>query len=387
MALPRAHRLDLIKPFQVMELLGRARALEAQGRDIVHMEVGEPDFPTAEPVIEAGVQALRAGKTGYTTACGLPELREAIAGHYWRTSGVHIDPSRILVTPGASGALLLALALVANAGDGVLVPDPGYPCNRHFVQHLDARAVPLPATAAQRFQPQPTDLAAVWDDGCVAAMVASPANPTGTMLAPGQGAALHDWLAERDAALIVDEIYHGLVYGAAPPTVLTERDSVLVVNSFSKYFGMTGWRLGWLVVPDGMQQDAEKLAQNLYIAASTPAQHAALACFQEPALALFEERRQAFAQRRDYLLNAVREIGFRLPAEPEGAFYLYADSSSLAEDSHALCRDLLEQAGVAITPGLDFGTLGAAGHVRFAYTNSLERLQSGVERMADWLRG
>lgn len=386
MTLPRARRLDYIKPFQVMELLARARELEAQGRDIVHMEVGEPDFPTAEPVVEAGIRALRAGRTGYTPACGLPALREAIAAHYQRTSGVTVDPSRILVTPGASGALLLALALVANAGDGVLVPDPGYPCNRHFVQHLDARAIALPATAEQRFQPEPHDLAAVWDGHCVAAMVASPANPTGTMLAPGQGARLHDWLAARGAALIVDEIYHGLVYGEAPPTVLTERQSVLVVNSFSKYFGMTGWRLGWLVVPEGLQQDAEKLAQNLYIAASTPAQYAALACFEQPALEIFEQRRQAFAGRRDWLSKAVHEIGFRLPVEPEGAFYLYADSSALAEDSQALCHALLEHAGVAITPGLDFGELGAAAHVRFAYTSSLERLQLGVQRMADWLR-
>ncbi|MCC5857977.1 MAG: pyridoxal phosphate-dependent aminotransferase [Ectothiorhodospiraceae bacterium] len=386
MAYPRARRLDHIKPFRVMELLARARELEAQGRDIVHMEVGEPDFPTAEPVVEAGVRALREGRTGYTPACGLPELRQAIAAHYRRTSGVVVDPSRILITPGASGALLLALALVADAGDGVLVPDPGYPCNRHFVQHLDARAIPVPATAERRFQPGPDDLEKAWDARCVAAMVASPANPTGTMLAPGQGAALHDWLEARRGVLIVDEIYHGLVYGAAPPTILAERQSVLVVNSFSKYFGMTGWRLGWLVVPDGMQQDAEKLAQNLFIAASTPAQYAALACFEQPALDIFERRRLAFAERRDWLLQAVREIGFRLPAEPEGAFYLYADSSGLAADSQALCHGLLEHAGVAITPGLDFGRMDAAGHVRFAYTSSLERLQLGVDRMAEWLQ-
>ncbi|MEX0731914.1 MAG: pyridoxal phosphate-dependent aminotransferase [Aquisalimonadaceae bacterium] len=386
MSLPYANRLDRIEPFHVMELLARARELEAVGRDIVHMEVGEPDFPTAAPVVEAGIAALRAGLTGYSQACGLPALRQALAEHYRVTSGIDLDPGRIVVTPGASGALILAMGLLVNAGDRVLLPDPGYPCNRNFVRHVDGLPTSVPVRASHDFQPTWEELESRWQPGTVAAILGSPANPTGTVVPERTLASVHDWLHERGAALVVDEIYHGLVYGEELRSALAVRDSVFVVNSFSKYFGMTGWRLGWLVVPNGYQRAAEKLAQNLFIAASTPAQHAALACFTPEAHAIFEQRRSAFRERRDYLLEALPPLGFRLPVVPRGAFYLYADASGLSADSDAFCRQMLEQAGVAVTPGRDFGDRDAAQHVRFAYTTGLDRLHEGVERMRAWLQ-
>lgn len=385
MSLPYASRLDRIQPFHVMELLARARELESEGRDIVHMEVGEPDFPTAEPVLEAGIAALRAGHTGYTQACGLPVLRQAIADYYRLTSGIALDPSRVIVTPGASGALMLAMGLLVNPGERVLLPDPGYPCNRNFVRHVDGLPISVPVRASNNFQPTREALESRWQKGTAAAIVGSPANPTGTILPEQSLASVHDWLFERDAALVVDEIYHGLVYGESLRSALAVRDSVFVVNSFSKYFGMTGWRLGWLVVPAGYQRAAEKLAQNLFIAAPTISQHAALACFKPESLEIFEQRRTAFEERRDYLLQALPKLGFRLPAMPQGAFYLYADVSELTQDSEAFCHQLLEEAGVAVTPGRDFGDQETKRYVRFAYTTGLDRLQAGVERMGAWL--
>ena len=385
MPLPMADRLDSIRPFQVMRLLGRARDLEAAGRDIVHMEIGEPDFPTAGPLVTAAVESLRLGTTGYTPAAGLPALRAAIAGHYARCSGVDVSPERIIVTPGGSGALMIALALLLDAGQRVLLPDPGYPCNRNFVLHLDGIPVAVPVGPEQGFQPGVADLARHWQSDCVAAMVGSPSNPTGTIIDEARLAELHDWLADRGAALVVDEIYHGLSYARELRSVLALRDSAFVVNSFSKYFGMTGWRLGWLVVPPGYEEPATRLAQNLYIAASTPAQHAALACFTPAARTIFEERRQAFRERRDFLLPALEEAGFRIPARPDGAFYIYADCSGLSMDAATLSEGLLEEAGVALTPGLDFGSHDTANFIRVAYTSDLARLRLGVERIREWL--
>jgi len=379
---PLAERLAHIEPFHVMELLGRARELEAAGRSIVHMEIGEPDFPTAEPVIAAGVEALRRGDTFYTPAAGLPALREALSAHYRDSYGVAVDPSRIFVTPGASGALLLALSLLVDSGAEVLVPDPGYPCNRHFVRLLNGTPVALPVRPERNYQPSAEELSAAWGARTVTAMLASPANPTGTLLNAAELAALAE-VAKARGQLIVDEIYHGLTYGTRAATAAGL--DVFVVNSFSKYFGMTGWRLGWLVVPEGYQRAAEKLAQNVFIAAPTPAQHAALACFTPEAAAIFEQRRQAFEQRRDYLLPALRALGLRIPGHPDGAFYLYADCSDITDDSFAFARELLERAGVAATPGRDFGAQQPERYIRFAYTTSLPQLREGVRRLAEFL--
>jgi aspartate/methionine/tyrosine aminotransferase len=380
---PLAARLAHIEPFHVMELLQRARALEAAGRSIIHMEIGEPDFPTAAPIVEAGIEALRQGQTFYTPAAGVPALREAIAAHYQRRYGVDVSPGRVFVTPGGSGALLLALALLVEPGQEVLLPDPGYPCNRHFVRVLNGVPRSIPVGPDSRYQLQAGDIAAHWSERTIAAMAATPSNPTGTLLTPEQLQALSAAVRERDGALLVDEIYHGLTYDIEPATAAAL--PAFVVNSFSKYFGMTGWRLGWLVVPEGYERAAEKVAQNVFISASAPAQHAALACFTPAAEAIFEERRQAFAARRDYLLPALQELGFRIHARPQGAFYLYADCSALAPDSFELSRRLLEEAGVAVTPGLDFGSHAAERHVRFAYTNSLPSLQEGVRRIGAFL--
>ncbi|PWG63504.1 pyridoxal phosphate-dependent aminotransferase [Sediminicurvatus halobius] len=375
----RAHR---IQPFHVMALLARARELEAAGRGIVHMEIGEPDFPTAEPVVAAGQRALADGHTGYLPAAGLPALREAIARHYADRYGLDVDPQRILVTPGASGALVVALALAADPGRNVLLPDPGYPCNRNFVELVDALPRAVAVGPDDDYQLTPALAETAMDETTAALVVGSPGNPTGTLATAESLQGLAALAAHHRATLIVDEIYHGLQYGREPAQALAHAPEAIVVNSFSKYFGMTGWRLGWMVVPEAWATPAEKLLQNLFISASAPAQYAALACFGEAAQEIFEARREAFRQRRDFLLPALRALGFRIPGEPAGAFYLYADVSGLTDDSFAFAGDLLERSGVAATPGLDFERTAPQRHLRFAYTTSLPQLEQGVERLA-----
>jgi len=376
-----------IESFQVMDLLARARELEGQGRDIVHMEIGEPDFPTPEPITAAAQRALAEGKTHYTPALGLPALRQAIAGFYRQRYGISVSPERIVITPGASGALLLALGVLLNPGEGVLLADPGYPCNRHFVRFLDAAARPVPVDADTAWQLAPRHVEQYWDERTIGAMVASPSNPTGTLLGREELAALAAVVAARGGTLIADEIYHGLTYGERAVSALEVAAEAFVINSFSKYFQMTGWRLGWLVVPGGYVREVEKLAQNLFIAPSTPAQYAALAAFEPETLAILEARRAEFQRRRDYLAPALRELGFDIPLTPQGAFYIYADCSRLVADSRQFSRDLLEQAGVAVTPGADFGSHRPERYLRFAYTTDLARLQEGVERIRRLVEG
>ncbi len=377
-----ASRMAQIAPFHVMELMARAQALEAEGRSIIHLEVGEPDFATAEPILEAAQRFLAGGHVHYTAALGLKELREAISGHYYTRYGLDISPARIVVTAGASGALLLALGVLVNPNDEWLLPDPGYPCNRHFVRLLEGRPVSLAVNAAADYQPTAAQLAASWTDKTRGLLVASPANPTGTLLDPATMAALAGIVAKRGGTLLVDEIYHGLSYGVDAMSALAVSEDVFVINSFSKYFGMTGWRLGWLVAPQSYVREIEKLAQNLYIAPSTVAQHAALAAFQPATTAILEARRHEFSLRRDVLLPGLRRLGFKVAAEPRGAFYVYADSSALAADSDELARQLLTEAGVAATPGLDFGNNDPQGHMRFAYTIERGRIEEGLARMA-----
>jgi aspartate/methionine/tyrosine aminotransferase len=384
---PIAQRMGDIEPFHVMELLARARELEAEGRSIIHMEIGEPDFPTPQPVIDAAQQALAEGHTHYTPALGLLELREAIAGFYQSHYGVEVAARRIVITPGASGALLLALGVVLDRDSEVLMADPGYPCNRHFVRFIEGQARAIEVDADTDYQLTAELLAANWTDATRAAMVATPSNPTGTLIATDELAAMVALVREKGGALLVDEIYHGLIYEQATPTALALSDELFVINSFSKYFCMTGWRLGWLVVPEAYVRQVEKLAQNLFIAAPTLAQHAALAAFGEETLAILEQRRLAFRERRDYLLPALRELGFDIPVIPQGAFYLYADCSRFTDDSFRFATELLEQAGVAVTPGIDFGNHLPKKHLRFAYTTSLENLAEGVARIRRHLGG
>jgi aspartate/methionine/tyrosine aminotransferase len=370
-----------IAPFHVMELMAKAAALEAAGRSIIHFEVGEPDFATAEPIVRAGQEFLRGGHVHYTAALGLPSLREAISNFYLQRYGINISPARIVVTAGASGALLLALGALISPGDQWLLPDPGYPCNRHFVRLLEGKAISLPVTAATNFQPAATAVASAWTEATKGLLVATPANPTGTLIGHDTLAELAGIVALRGGNLIVDEIYHGLTYGGEAQTALALSDEIFVINSFSKYFGMTGWRLGWLVAPEHRVRDIEKLAQNLYIAPSTLAQHAALAAFLPETIAMLEDRRREFQARRDLMLPGLERLGFRVAAQPQGAFYIYADSSSLAADSQVLAGTLLEQGGVAATPGLDFGNNGPRSHMRFAYTVDQARIVEGLARM------
>jgi len=377
-----ARRMAGIQPFHVMELLGRARELEAQGRSVIHMEIGEPDFATPAPVIEAGQRALAERRTHYTPSLGLPELREAIARFYGARYGVTVEPRRIVITPGASGALLLALAAMIDPGDRVLLADPGYPCNRHFVRLVEGEAVSVPVAAADDFQLRASHVEQHWDARTVAAMVATPSNPTGTLLHADALRALHEAVRKGGGRLIVDEIYQGLTYGPELMTALGLSDELFLINSFSKYFCMTGWRLGWLVVPEEYLREVEKLAQNLYIAAPTVSQYAALAAFTPENIALLEGYRAEFHRRRDYLLPELQRLGFKVPVVPEGAFYIYADCSAFAAESFELSRRLLEEAGVAVTPGIDFGEHRAGSYLRFAYTTSMENLAEGVRRLA-----
>jgi aspartate/methionine/tyrosine aminotransferase len=381
-----APRVDDIAPFHVMELLTRAKALEAAGRHIIHMEVGEPDFPTPAPVIAAAQAHLATGRVFYTPALGLPELREAIAGFYQSRYGIKLPASRIVVTAGASGALLLALACLATPGKEWLLTDPGYPCNRHFVRTFEGVPVNIPVRASSNFQPTLADLEQYWTENTVGALFASPANPTGTMLDTAQLAAIADFVRRHNGQLVIDEIYHGLTYERDATSALAHGDDIFVVQSFSKYFNMTGWRLGWLVVPERFTRDIEKLAQNLFISPSTPAQYAALAAFKPETLAILEERRNEFRRRRDFLAPELEKLGFRITAKPEGAFYIYADCSSLTKDSDEFSRQLLEAAGVAVTPGLDFGTHAPKNHLRFAYTTGIEQLTEAVERIRCFLK-
>ncbi len=379
-----ASRLADIEPFHVVELLARARQLEADGRDIIHMEVGEPDFPTPAPITAAAVDAMKQGKTLYTQALGLPELRAAIANFYHSRYGVTVPARRIAVTNGASGALNLAFACLADPGREWLLADPGYPCNRHILRVYEGRPRNIPVGPESNFQPTPQLVRQYWNTNTAGLLVASPANPTGTLLSLPEIEALAHVCRASDGHFLVDEIYHGLTYETDAPTACTAGDDIWVINSFSKYFQMTGWRLGWMVIPEAYVRDVEKLAQNLVLCPSTPAQHGALAAFAPETIALLEARRAEFRARRDFLAPALEDIGFRITARPEGAFYLYCDCSGLSDDSFTLARDLLEKAGVAATPGLDFGSNAPERHIRFAYTTRIERLTEAVRRLATY---
>lgn len=375
-----------VEPFHVMRLLGRARELEAAGRSIIHLEIGEPDFPTPEPIVAAGQAALTAGHTHYTAAAGLPELRSAIADYYARRYQVDLSPSRVLVTPGASGALQLVFSALLEPGDAVLLGDPSYPCYRQMLQLMGCHCIATPLDPESDYRLSVEQIEAAWVPGIRAVVVASPANPTGAVLSLTEIAHLHAFCRVRGASLIVDEIYQGLTYDVADATALSaDSEGLYVINSFSKYFGMTGWRLGWLVGPEDAVAVMERLAQNLFIAANTPAQHAALAAFEETTGALIEARRAIFKQRRDRLLPGLRALGFTIPKRPNGAFYLYAGlPDSIVEDSMSFATRLLEEVGVAVTPGQDFGDHGAERHVRFAYTRDLPVLDEAITRIGSY---
>ncbi len=378
-------RVAEIEPFHVMEILARAKELEARGRDIVHMEIGEPDFPTPEPVLRAGIAALKKGELFYTPALGLPELRQAIADYYRARYGVEVPPSRIIVTTGSSGALMLACAALVETGDEVILADPGYPANRQFVRAMGGVPRSVAVDASSAYQLAPGHFERAWGEKTAAALVASPSNPTGTLVSTEHLDAMAGIARDKGGTLIVDEIYHGLVYEGDATTVLALADDVFVINSFSKYFNMTGWRLGWMVVPESYVAGIDRLSQNLYLAAPTPAQFAGLAALTPETLSILDARVREFKSRRDYLLPELRRLGFDIPVTPQGAFYIYAGCARLTRDSFAFARDLLDKANVAITPGNDFGSNQAEKYVRFAYTNSVDRLKEGVRRIERFL--
>jgi aspartate/methionine/tyrosine aminotransferase len=380
-----AARMREIEPFRVIDVFTRAKQLEAQGRAIVYMAVGEPDFPTPQPILDAAARFVAAGNVPYTQSLGIPPLKEAIARFYGERYGVRVPPERIAVTAGASAALLLALGVLVDPGDEVLMADPGYPCNRQFVRAMSGVPRTLPSGVDDRYQLGAHHIREHWTARSVAAIVASPSNPCGTTIAHDELGRVAAEVDRRGGRLVVDEIYLGLSYDSEARTALGLSDELFVVNSFSKYFHMTGWRLGWLVAPEAYVREVEKLAQNLYIAPSTVAQYAGLAAFGPDTLAIAEARRAEFKARRDYLVPALRRLGFGVPLMPEGAFYVYADCSAFTDDSYAFAFEALEQAGVAFTPGIDFGEHLAGRHVRFTYANSLDNLREGVARLERWL--
>ena len=380
-----AARVAEIEPFHVMEVQTAARALEAAGRSVIHMEIGEPDFPTPQPVLDAAQRAIAAGDIYYTSALGLPALRDAIARHYAEHYGVDVAPERIIVTAGSSAALLLVMALLVNRDERILLADPGYPCNRTFIRLLEGTPVGIPVGPETRYQLSAELVERHWTSATRGVLIATPSNPTGTTVPHEEMRRIAAAVERLGGRLIIDEIYLGLTYGAAPRSALDYANDAFVISSFSKYFNMTGWRLGWLVAPAHYVRDLEKLAQNLYISPATPSQRAALACFEPATAEIVEERRRAFEARRDYLVPALRALGFGIPVTPTGGFFIYADCSRFTDDSEQFCRDVLEGAGVAFTPGIDFGAYRARHHVRLAYTIDQRKLEEGVARLRDFL--
>jgi aspartate/methionine/tyrosine aminotransferase len=377
-----ASRIESMTSFKVVDFLEAAVKMEAQGRDIVRMEAGEPAFPTAPAIIEAASAALRDEKTFYTPSLGIIELREAIAAFYGTRYGLQIPPHRIVVTTGSSAALGLICDLIINPGDGLQLTDPGYPCNANFVRRAGGEPQLIPVDAYNAYQLTPQAVAEHWRDNTVGVLVASPSNPTGEMLSRDNQRGINAVVASHNGVMIMDELYHGLVYDQCESSILEINNDAMVINSFSKYFGMTGWRLGWMVVPEDALEAVNIMAQNFYISPPSIAQYAALGAFEPATIDLMEARRAEFRQRRDYLVPALRELGFSIPHTPAGAFYIYAGIEKLSADSEAFCWDMLERAGVAFTPGTDFGEHLARQHVRFSYTQPLHRLELAVERLS-----
>ncbi|MBK6466890.1 MAG: aminotransferase class I/II-fold pyridoxal phosphate-dependent enzyme [Rhodobacter sp.] len=377
----RGSRRGNVDPFIVMDVMERARAAEAAGRRIIHMEIGQPSTPAPA----GALAALRAGldrPLGYTVALGLPELRAGIAGLYRRWYGVDLDPGRVIVTTGSSGAFLLAFTALFDAGDRVALGEPGYPSYRQILRALSLTPVGIPARVENRLQPTPEDLAGVEAKGLI---VASPGNPTGTMLPRDALARLIHWAEARGVAFISDEIYHGLHYADRAVSALEISQQAWVINSFSKYFSMTGWRVGWMVVPEDQVRRIERLAQNLFICPPHASQIAALAaldCTEE-----LEANRAVYAANRQMMLEGLPKAGFTRIAPPDGAFYVYADVSDLSDDSLHLAAEILDKAGVAVTPGLDFDPQRGRRSLRFSYAGSTADIAEGLRRLAEFMAG
>lgn len=381
---PSLRTLD-IQPFQAMEIFKQALARQAAGADIISLGIGEPDFTAPEPVLDALARAARDGLSGYTPTVGIPALREAIARYYEEHMGAPVDPSRVIVTQGASGALLLAALTLINPGDEILLPDPCYPANRNFISCAGGVARQIPCQATENYQLSAASVTAHWREQTRGILVASPSNPTGTSVPYAAMADLLQAVRARGGLSIVDEIYLGLSYEQAPRSALALDDDLIILNSFSKYFHMTGWRLGWMIVPQPLVAVVEKLASNLMICPPALSQYAALACFDPASLAIYEQRRQIFQARRDFLLPAFEQLGLQVHARPDGAFYIYADIGAHSSDSKAFSLRLLDEAGIAAVPGHDFGPTHGAHSMRFSYATATEKLEEAVARMGKML--
>jgi aspartate/methionine/tyrosine aminotransferase len=379
-------RAQTIEPFHAVAVYGEAMAMQRAGRDIRLMCVGEPDFPTPDRVVAAAVAALQRGETHYTVPSGIPELRSAISAHYTTRYGVSVPAERILVTVGASGALALAFGALANPGDEFLMADPGYPSNRALLTFCGANARLIPVGPEERFQLTAKLVDRWWAPHTKGVMAASPANPTGTTIPDDELRAIHDVVRARGGTLIVDEIYHGLTYEHHPQTAAALGDNVFVVNSFSKYYNMTGWRLGWMVIPERYFEAVHRMSQHMFIAPAAPSQWAGVAAMEPESTAIYEAQREELHRRRDFVVSAIERMGLGVACKPDGAFYVYVDCSSRTHDTWNFARELLAATGVALTPGRDFGTHRANDFVRLAYTAPIAELEVGLSLIDDFMR-
>lgn len=377
----RAKRLT---PFHVMELLEAAREMEAQGEEVVHLEIGEPDFPLPGPVREAALKAIRDNRTFYTHSLGLPELRARVARYYSERHNVTVPPGRIIITNGTSGAFLLLCAVLLDRDSVLAVPDPGYPCYRNFGTLFDAGLLPVPVSEETRFELTAGALARAHRKPRMV-IISNPSNPTGTLTSSKTIGGLHGFLTGNGGCLVVDELYEGLVYGSSIKTALSLADDIIVVNGFSKTYAMMGLRLGWMVVPEGLVRPIQTVAQNVFISPPTISQYAALSAFD--AAVEIEEMRRTYEERRDFFVPRLRDLGFRIPVGPEGAFYVYAGIKRWEMDSAVFVHRALREAKVAITHGYDFGSFRAGEHVRFSYASGLEKIIEGCNRLELWLKG
>jgi len=373
-------RIDSIEPFRVMQLLERAKELESSGRKIIHMEIGEPDFPTPRAVIEAAKSHLDNSNQFYTPSTGAPELQQALSQWYRDEYDVAVDSKRILITPGTSGAFSLIYAVLLEAGESVLLPDPGYPCQRNFIRLTGGTPINVPVGPENRYHLSDNLIQEQWQEKTRAAVIINPSNPTGTLIDPDELKRIASSCRERGGYLISDEIYHGLTYGNQAPCALQFDDEAIIVNGFSKRWAMTGWRIGWVIVPETLIDACRRVMQNIFIAAPTLSQHAAISALKEKEAV--ENMRQAYDKRRQFLLKELPKLGFDIVVEPLGAFYIYANVEKLTDDSRAFCWKLLEEIGVAITPGEDFGAYKSDRHVRFSYATGMDDLKEGIRRIS-----
>lgn len=376
-------RAQKIKPFYVMDFLEKAKEMEARGEDIVHMEVGEPDFATPEPVKEAAIKAIKDNRTFYTQSLGLPELRERVARYYLEREGVKVPPERVVIADGTSGAFFLLCSVLLEKGKSLGISDPGYPCYKNFGILVDAKVVPIPVSEDTMFEVTVDRLSRFKKTPHVL-IISNPSNPTGTVYREETISKLHRFLARKGGLLVVDEIYSGLTYGKKMRTALSISEDIIVVNGFSKTYAMTGWRLGWMVVPPELVRPIHIVSQNVFISPPTVSQYAALKAFD--ALEELEEMRKTYQSRRDFLLPQLRRLGFHIPVDPEGAFYIYSGVGKWGIDSMVFVERALREAKVCLTHGYDFGSFRAGSHIRFSYATSLERLKVGCERLEEWLK-